>query len=89
MDGEDTSRTVSRVNLPKIPSVYLSLMSFTVLSRSFLSSFRPLATGSCPSLGVRRSGTRRERRGKGHGRWCGDDMVRPYKDNRDLYDKDL
>ena len=39
--------------------------------RSFLSSFRPLATGSCPSLGVRRSGTRRERRGKGHGRWCG------------------
>ena len=33
MDGEDTSRTVSRVNLPKIPSVYLSLMSFTVWRR--------------------------------------------------------
>ena len=46
-------------------------LRFPTFIRSFLSSFRPLATGSCPSLGVRRSGTRRERRGKGHGRWCG------------------
>ena len=38
MDGEDTSRTVSRVNLPKIPSVYLSLMSFTSRPYPFPSS---------------------------------------------------
>lgn len=45
MDGEDTSRTVSRVNLPKIPSVYLSLMSFTFFLTSsprFVTRFTPL-----------------------------------------------